>query len=161
MQEFLLITVKIFVFFCNLYIKCLNCKKNNMEFKRFLVFVLILVVQQISMTAKGQPTASSCSLQNPPNDYVYWGFLGNQVIHVELKNANTLIATVALECKTIGRTFNYILPPFTKFEAQEFSIFGYVPISWEFKLSTASGACMVLGYARWKDYEPDRPDYKD
>lgn len=96
-------------------------------------------------------SSSTCILRNPPDFNLIWNFEGNQVIWVTIKNGNVLGVTVSLKCEIFAKddTKRLILLPFQETEEMRYDTFGYVPIGWQFKLSTTSVSALIYGYAHW------------
>lgn len=102
-------------------------------------------------------TTSACSLTNPPCNQRQWKFQGHQAIGVQIVNGNILGVTVSLTChnytsKAPNYCKHFILLPKGRTECMRYDIFGYLPIGWNFMLSTDSDAALIYGQAIWADF---------
>ncbi len=100
----------------------------------------------------GGPTTASVTLINPPYSSVDLNFSGNQNVSISVQNNNVLGVMGNLSCN-IGfyDTKGYVLPPFGSV-SYRYDMFGEVPISWSFTISTISDAANVSLNASWNPF---------
>lgn len=120
------------------------------------MFLLCLIVSIFAFTSSDvnstNSTTSSCSLVNPPRSFISWNFWGNQLVWVTVKNGNFLGVTATLNCATVANTKSWFLLPAGSTGEIRYDIFGNLPISWRFTLSTISDAALIYGQAHWAQF---------
>lgn len=123
--------------------------------KKFILLGILVAAfthSQQSM-AYQYPTSSSINYIYPPDVSKDWQFYGNQGIYIYVANCNPQIANILLTWHhSVSETKAFIALPLQRSKEEYYSIFGNVPIFWNFTISTPNGAANVWLHANWASF---------